>query len=118
MSPIAAHEFSRIPLLAELPGDRLAELAQKMRRERVLPGQTIVQQGDPGERFYVVLEGMLSVSQDDRGERRVLAPGDYFGEVALAMRVPRTASVRAMTPATLASCDSATFDAYIRPLFT
>ena len=114
---MAAHEFSRIPLLSELRGDRLAELAQKMRRERVLPGQTVVQQGDPGDRFYVVLEGMLAVAQDERGERRVLRPGDYFGEVALAMRIPRTASVRAMTPATLASCDAETFDAYVRPLF-
>ena len=118
MSPVAAHEFSRIPLLAELRGDRLAELAGKMRRETVLPGQTVIQQDDPGDRFYVVLEGMLAVTQDERGERRTLKPGDYFGEVALAMRLPRTASVRAITPATLASCDAETFDAYIRPLFT
>ena len=117
MSPVAASEFSRIPLLAELPGERLAALAQRMRREAVLPGQTVVQEGDPGDRFYVVLEGMLSVTQEARGERRVLKPGDYFGEVALAMRIPRTAAVRAMTPATLASCDTETFTEYLRPLF-
>ena len=116
--PVAAHEFSRIPLLAELRGDRLAELAQRMRRERVPPGETVVQEGDRGERFYVVLEGMLAVSQESRGERRVLKPGDYFGEVALALQIPRTASVRAMTPATLASCDAETFDEFVRPLFT
>jgi ATP-binding cassette subfamily B protein len=117
VSPVAAHEFSRIPLLAELPGNRLATLAQRMRREVVLPGQTVVQEGDPGDRFYVVLEGMLAVSQESLGERRILKPGDYFGEVALAMRIPRTAAVRAMTPSTLASCDSETFDEYVRPLF-
>jgi CRP-like cAMP-binding protein len=33
------------------------------------------------------------------------------------MRTPRTASVRALTPATVASCDRATFDELIRPLF-
>ncbi len=49
--------------------------------------------------------------------RAVLRPGDYFGEVALAMDIPRTASVRAMTPATVASCDRETFDEFVRPLF-
>ncbi len=47
----------------------------------------------------------------------MLKPGDYFGEVALAMNMPRTASVSAMTKATLASCDQVTFDELIRPLF-
>jgi ATP-binding cassette subfamily B protein len=47
----------------------------------------------------------------------VLRPGDYFGEVALAMNVPRTASVRALTPSVVASCDKATFDELLRPLF-
>jgi CRP-like cAMP-binding protein len=60
---------------------------------------------------------MLSVEQSSLGARRVLRPGDYFGEVALAMAIPRTASVRALTPAVVASCDKATFDEFVRPLF-
>jgi CRP-like cAMP-binding protein len=61
---------------------------------------------------------MLAVSnQGGLRPRRVLRPGDYFGEVALAMDVPRTASVTALTPTTLASCDRAAFDEFIRPLF-
>jgi CRP-like cAMP-binding protein len=47
----------------------------------------------------------------------VLRPGDYFGEVALAMSMPRTATVRAITPAVVASCDRETFDEFLRPLF-
>src|SRR5439155_9776860 len=94
-----------------------AILAGKMRRERVEAGKPIVQEGEDGDRFYVVLSGMLSVSQQTMGARRVLRPGDYFGEVALAMDMPRTATVRALTPATVASCDRATFDEFVRPLF-
>jgi ATP-binding cassette subfamily B protein len=113
-----AHELSRIELLAALPGERLAQLAKRMRREDVPAGQAPVVEGEEGERFYVVLSGMFSVSkQGGLGLRAVLRPGDYFGEVALAMHIPRTASVRAMTPATVASCDRATFDEFIRPLF-
>jgi ATP-binding cassette subfamily B protein len=117
VSPVARHEFSRIPLLASLPGERLAQLAPRMRRENVLPGKTVVIEGEPGERFYVVLSGMLEVSQAGRGPRTLLRPGDYFGEVSLVMDMPRTASVRAVTPVTVASCDQAAFDEYIRPLF-
>jgi ATP-binding cassette subfamily B protein len=121
MSPRAAgatqHELSRIGLLATLSGETLARLAQRMTREDIPAGASVVSEGDEGDRFYVVLSGMLSVSQQSRGPQSVLRPGDYFGEVALAMRMPRTASVRALTPATVASCDSETFDEFIRPLF-
>ncbi len=117
MSPVAAHEFSRIPLLASLPGERLGALAKRMERRSVAPGEVLVEQGKEGERFYVVLSGLLEVKQSGRGTINLLRPGDYFGEVALAMHMPRTASVRVVTPATVASCDRATFDEFVRPLF-
>jgi CRP-like cAMP-binding protein len=121
VSPRAAgatqHELSRIGLLATLPGETLARLAQRMTREQIAAGAPILKEGEVGDRFYVVLSGILAVSQQARGAQSVLRPGDYFGEVALAMRMPRTASVRALTPATLASCDLATFDEFVRPLF-
>ena len=121
MSPRAAgatqHELSRVGLLATLPGETLGRLAARMEREEIPAGAGVVAEGEGGERFYVVLSGMLTVSQASRGAQRVLRPGDYFGEVALAMNVPRTASVRALTPVTVASCDRETFDEFVRPLF-
>jgi potassium efflux system protein len=115
--PATAHELQQCGLLAELPGERLAKLAQRMRREEVSAGQIPVVEGEPGERFYVVLGGLFAVSNTGpRSARRVLRPGDYFGEVALAMGVPRTASVRALTPGMVASCDRPTFDEFVRPL--
>jgi CRP-like cAMP-binding protein len=116
-SSATSHELARIELLAGLPGETIASLAKRMAREEVPPGTAIVREGEPGDRFFVVFAGMLSVSQRDRGGVGVLRPGDYFGEVALAMGVPRTATVTAMTPAVVASCDRATFDELIRPIF-
>ena len=116
--PATVTELSRIGLLAELPGERLTRLAEHMRRESVQSGAGVVIEGEEGDRFYVILAGLFSVSnQGALGPRRVLRPGEYFGEVALALDIPRTASVRALTPATVASCDRSAFDQFVRPLF-
>ena len=115
--PATVHELTRVALLSGLPGDHLARLAERMERQDVAPSETVVREGERGDRFYVVLSGLLNVTQEDLGERRLLRPGDAFGEVALAMGIPRTASVRALTPAVVASCDQATFDELLRPLF-
>jgi CRP-like cAMP-binding protein len=111
------HELARVELLAGLPGETLMKLAKRMEREELAPGTTVVREGDPGDRFYVLFAGMLSVSNTTMGRRDVLRPGDYFGEVALAMDVPRTATVTAITPVVVASCDRETFDEFLRPLF-
>jgi ATP-binding cassette, subfamily B, bacterial len=115
--PATQAELSRVGLLAELPGERLAQIAQRMRREDLAGGEAPVVEGEEGDRFYVILNGLFAVSNFGTMPRRMLRPGDYFGEVALAMNIPRTANVRALTPATVASCDKDTFDEFLRPLF-
>ena len=115
--PASVTELARIGLFAELPGETLAKLADRMRRDDIASGTAVVREGDPGDRFYVLLSGIAAVSQSSLGSRRVLRPGEYFGEVALAMPVERTATVTAMTPCVVASCDRTTFDELVRPLF-
>jgi CRP-like cAMP-binding protein len=111
------HELARVELLAGLPGEILGRLARRMEREEVSPGTVLLREGEPDDRFFVLLSGVLAVSQRDLGARGLLRPGEYFGEVAPAMAVPRTATVSAMTPAVVASCDRDTFDELVRPLF-
>jgi CRP-like cAMP-binding protein len=115
--PASVTELSRIGLFAELPGETLTKLAELMQRDEVAAGTPIVREGEDGDRFYVLLSGLAAVSQSALGGRRVLRAGEYFGEVALAMEVPRTATVTAMTPCVVASCDRETFDELLRPLF-
>jgi CRP-like cAMP-binding protein len=114
--PASVTELSRVGLLATLPGETLTRLAERMAREDVLPGTPIVREDAPGDRFYVLLSGLASVAQKDRGALSVLRPGETFGEVALVMGIPRTATVTAITPCVVASCDRATFDELVRPL--
>lgn len=116
-TPASVTELARVGLFAELPGEILMKLADRMRREEVAAGTVLIREGDPGDRFYVLLSGVAAVSQTSIGDRRVLRAGEFFGEVALTMGVSRTATVTAMTPCVVASCDAATFDELVRPLF-
>ncbi len=115
--PASVTELARVGLFASLPGETLGKLADRMQRDEVEGGTVIVREGEPGERFYVLLSGIAAVSQSSLGDRRILRAGECFGEVALAMRVSRTATVTAMTPCVVASCDAETFDELVRPLF-
>jgi CRP-like cAMP-binding protein len=115
--PASVTELSRVGLLATLPGETLTRLAERMAREEVASGTAIVREDEPGDRFYVLLSGLASVTQRDRGARSLLRPGETFGEVALTMGVPRTATVTTVTTCVVASCDHATFDELLRPLF-
>lgn len=115
-SSATQHELQRIGLLAGLPGETLHRLGQWLERIEVPPGTVVVREADQDDAFYVVFAGMLGVS-NAIGPRRILRPGDYFGEVAAAMDTARTATVTAMTPCVLGVCDRATFDEFVRPLF-
>jgi ATP-binding cassette subfamily B protein len=115
--PASVTELARVGLFGALPGETLGKLADRMQREEVAAGTVLIREGQPGDRFFVLLSGIVAVSQSALGSRRVLRAGEYFGEVALAMGVPRTATITAMTPCVVASCDTATFDELLRPLF-
>jgi CRP-like cAMP-binding protein len=115
--PASVTELARVGLFADVPGETLGKLAERMQREDVPAGTVLIREGEPGDRFFVLLAGLASVAQSNLGPRGTIKAGEFFGEVALTMHVPRTATVTALTPCTIASCDEATFDELIRPLF-
>jgi CRP-like cAMP-binding protein len=115
--PASVTELARVGLLASLPGETLRALADRMHREEVDAGTVVLREGEPGDRFYVLLSGVAGVSQSSLGGRSIVRAGEFFGEVAPAMGVPRTATITAMTACVVASCDRKTFDELLRPLF-
>jgi CRP-like cAMP-binding protein len=115
--PASVTELSRVGLFSSLPGETLSRLAERMHRDEVDAGTVVIREGEPGDRFFVLLGGLAAVTQDGRGARTLLRPGDVFGEVALVMSMPRTATVTAITRCTLGCCDRETFDELVRPLF-
>ncbi|HET8526552.1 MAG TPA: MFS transporter [Actinomycetota bacterium] len=98
----------RIPFFAPLPAPALERVMADVTRSEAAAGTVLIREGDPGDRFYVILDGEVSVS---RGNRHVLdqGAGGYVGEIALLRDVPRTATVVATTPVTLLSLEREPF---------
>jgi MFS family permease len=89
-----------IAMFAALPPVTLERLARRLTPLDADGGAVIVRQGEPGDRFYVVAGGEVSVSVDGR-VMRTEGPGGFFGEIALLREVPRTATVTATAPTAL-----------------
>ncbi len=111
---VEAARLQGVPLFAQLDGDLLAALAQRLAVERYPAGDVIVNEGEPGDKLYVIHKGQAEVlAYDPAGNQRhlaVLREGDYFGEVALLYDVPRTATIRALTPVQLFSLSKEDFN--------
>jgi MFS family permease len=100
--------LTSIPIFAPMPGASLEHLAGRLVPLRLDPGTMIVREGDTGDRFYIVAEGAVEISEGGKPISELDA-GGYFGEIALLRDVPRTATVTAKTPVVLYALDREDF---------
>ena len=80
-------------------------------------GDVIFRQGDPGRSMFVILEGTVEISQGTDGDKHILAnmgPGNFFGEMALITKQPRTAQATAIGHTVLLPIHQETFLERIR----
>jgi MFS family permease len=87
----------KIPFFAPLPAPALEGVMTNLIPMEVDSGKVLIRQGDPGDLFYVIVEGDVEVTSGGT-HLRTLGPGSYIGEIALLRDVPRTATVVAKTP--------------------
>lgn len=102
-----------VALFAGLPPGRIETAMRHATLRDVKAGTTIIRQGDPADFFYVIGNGRVEVTQTDaNGTSRVLrqmSGGEFFGEIGLLSRVPRTATVVALSDCTLVALEGAAF---------
>ncbi len=97
-----------ISFFEPLPRPVLEGLARKLDPFRLPAGTRLFNQGDSGDRFYVVASGVVEIHRD--GELvATIEPGGYFGEIALLENVPRQASATAREDAELLALDGGEF---------
>ncbi|HFE66966.1 MAG TPA: cyclic nucleotide-binding domain-containing protein [Chloroflexi bacterium] len=126
-SPLVADEINTLVAQRMPPDDALElieealpwELTEEEGRtavktaEQYAPHEAIICQGDEADKFYIIIEGFVTVSHTgDDGREYILAhltSGDYFGEIGLLDGSSRIATVRALTPVKVVSFDRDTF---------
>jgi CRP-like cAMP-binding protein len=90
------------------------QLRVRAEYQRVLePGDTVFDQGDPGDHLYVIQAGEVELTREDAAGQRVVArlgPGDFFGELSLVMAQPRSTRAVAVKTTRLLELDRATLE--------
>ncbi len=94
--------LERIPLLHNLTLEQSVLLAGRLKTATFEAGEILFNMGDSGDTFYIIEMGEVEVLAPDMSDQSTvlnrLKAGDFFGEIALLRAVPRTATIRAVTP--------------------
>jgi len=104
-----AEFLQNVRLFREVDRPALLDLTARLRERRLRKGQVLFREGDQGEEMFLVRDGSILVSKAVTGKvEQVLArfgPGDFFGEMSLFDRSPRSATIQAESEATLLALD-------------
>ncbi len=111
------HRLASIPLFAVLEPEERGTLAGILMPRRILKGQPVFLQGDPGDEMYLLLEGRIRIACESLSGREItldiLKDGGFFGEMALLDGEPRSATAVAETPGQLLVLRRADFQSFL-----
>lgn len=107
-----------IPLFAVLAQAQREALAAKLQSRRMLKGQQVFLQGDPGDEMFLLLEGRVKICCESLSGREItltfLENGGFFGEMALLDGEPRSATAIAESAGQLLVLRRVDFQTFLR----
>ena len=109
--------LKKVPLFASLDSGTVAGLAGKFEKKKLKPNEVLFQQGDPGDAFYVIVEGAVKISVTNEETSltvALLGPGDHLGEMALFDNLPRSAKAEAARATQLLALGRRQFEEALR----
>src|SRR5438132_13183924 len=106
---------SNISFFSGCSGKELSRLASRVEERRVDSGAVLVAQGDAGDEFFVVAEGLVEASVNGKKVGSI-RPGSFFGEMALLDQGPRVATVTAAVPTRVLVLDARGFADVVKEL--
>merc|ERR1719235_999309 len=85
--------LQKVPLLSSMDAYERSQVADALTRETYAAEKQIVQEDDPGDKFFIIEEGEAYAEKKGAGKVMDYKVGDYFGELALLRNQPRAATV-------------------------
>ena len=112
-------QLLRKPVFQRLPGSSLQKILTGLREVEFKEGEVIVKQDEPGDYYYVIIEGECSLTRKPSANAKAINLGklgklNTFGEDALLSGLPRNVSVRAKTDVKLLRLDKQNFISLIQ----
>ena len=109
--------LGQVSIFQELPGDTIADLAKRVWHKQAEAGSVIVSQEDAGDALFVIAKGKVKiVLYGETGREIILSimkAGDFFGEMSLLDRQPRSANVVAVEDSELFTLDREAFQTHL-----
>jgi CRP/FNR family cyclic AMP-dependent transcriptional regulator len=107
-----ADQLRAVQMFSACTDKELAQIARVCDEVAVEPASVVVEEGTPGEGFFLIVTGEAEIS---RGGHHVanVGPGQYFGELSLLDEAPRNATVTAQTPMTMLQLKRREFSAVL-----
>jgi Na+:H+ antiporter len=101
-----------VPLFAGLDAHQIDQVAHLLQPRMAMPDERLISEGERGDRMYFISSGVVEAVA--AGQRFLLTRGDFFGEMALVLDVPRQANVTALSYCQLLVLESRDFHALLR----